>query len=160
MKKLLAMILCVFMLSGCVKEAEQTTGLFPDTSTAETTTASTEAEEIISELGLSDLKQMRDRNIKGMVFDGEEIYSDAALFMADDGRADAVGIFYVSDLETAREDIENFLSDLKADYTTYSSSERFKIDNAALADNGTDKICLIICDDVEAADKAAAEYVS
>jgi hypothetical protein len=161
MKKLLAVLLSVLLCTaGCAKEAEQTTGLFPETETAETTQAVTEAESIAAELGIEDLKQLKDRNIKGLIFGGEKLYSDAGVLLADDGRADMVGVFYVNDLAKAKEDIQNYLDDMASQYTVYSSSERFKIANAALADNGTDKICVIICDDVEAAADAAEEQVS
>lgn len=161
MKKLLGAVLMTFLfVSGCVKEPEQTTGLFPDTATAETTAASTEAKEIAEALDIKDLKQLRERNIKGLFFNGNEIYTDAAVLVSENDSADMVGVFYTDDVESARTYVESYLSQMKSQYNIYSSSERFKIDNAAVADNGRDKIVVIICDDVEAAEKKAEEAVS
>ncbi len=160
MRRLLGAILAaVLLLEGCGKEPVQTTGLFPDTATAETTQASTEAEQIASDLSITDLKRLRGRNIKGLFFNGSQIYTDAAVLVSENDKADLVGVFYVTDLQQAEEGIRSYLAQMKSQYNVYSSSERFKIDNAAMADNSKDKIVVIICDDVEAAEKKAEEAV-
>lgn len=120
-----------------------------------------EAIEIAQELEIYDsMTQLRDRNVRGMIFQGESIYTDATVLLGEDGISDTVGVFYVSDLETSLNYISEYLADLKTQTNVYDYTEVFKINNAVVRDNGVDKIVLIICSDIEQAKEIAEEVIA
>ena len=94
-----------------------------------------------------------------MFFDGEALSTDDAVLLRDDGIASLIGIFYVTDLEAAKAEIQKYVNTLKNQTNIYNASEIFKIDNAVLMDNGKDKIVLIIDKDVESSKKLAEKAV-
>lgn len=160
MKKILCFLLTC-MLSGCSSiPFFSSSSSSPDSTEDTYSQALHDAEGILSQLGIEDnVKQLKDRNVRGMIFDGEEIATDAAVFLRDDDIAEFVGVFYVNDLEKAKQDIQNYVSSLKSMTNIYDSTEIFKIDNAVLRDNGKDKIVLIIDKDVETSKKLAEKAV-
>ena len=158
MKRVCSLLLC-FFLSGCQyipylsnSEAQSTKAAYSQ--------ALQEAQSIATQLGvLDDLSQLKDRNVKGMFFDGESLTTDQAVLLRDDDIASLVGVFYVTDLEAAKTSIQNYVDNLKTMTNVYDATEIFKIDNAVLMDNGTDKIVLIIDKDVETSKKLAEKAV-
>lgn len=157
MQKILTVVLC-FLLSGC----QSIPYFFNPTpsSTAEYSVALQEAQTIASQLGvLDDLSQLKERNVRGMFFDGEALSTDDAVLLRDDGIASLIGVFYVTDLEAAKAEIQKYVNTLKNQTNIYNASEIFKIDNAVLMDNGKDKIVLIIDKDVESSKKLAEKAV-
>ncbi|MEE8807342.1 MAG: DUF4358 domain-containing protein [Lactimicrobium sp.] len=119
-----------------------------------------EANEIAEKLSLSDsLQQLKNRTVKGMIFSGDDLYSDAAVLMSSTGTADTVGVFYVTDFDTAKTDIQNYLKNLETQTNVYDATEIFKISNAVMEDNGSNKIVVIIASDIEAARKLAKQAV-
>ena len=157
MQKILTFVLC-FLLSGC--QAIPYFSTATPSSTAEYSVALQEAQTIASQLGvLDDLSQLKERNVRGMFFDGEALSTDVAVLLRDDGIASLVGVFYVTDLEAAKAEIQKYVNTLKNQTNIYNASEIFKIDNAVLMDNGKDKIVLIIDKDVESSKKLAEKAV-
>lgn len=157
MIKKIVLVCCLILMSGC-SYVESITGA---SSTEETVTQSLqEAQEIAEELDMLDnLEQLRDRNVLGMIFQGYEVYSEAAVLLNADGISDTVGVFYVTDLEAALGYIEEYVENLKSQTTVYDASELFKIDKAVIKDNGSDKIVLIIANDIVSAEELAEEAV-
>ena len=94
-----------------------------------------------------------------MIFSGDDLYSDAAVLMSNTGTADTVGVFYVTDFNNAKTDIQNYLKNLETQTNVYDATEIFKISNAVMEDNGTDKIVVIIASDIETARKLAKQAV-
>lgn len=120
--------------------------------------ASKTAAKIMDRLGLSGtMSALKERNMRSLVFQGNEIYSDGVIYLSQEGKSDSVGVFFVTDLEEGKRCVEEYVTSLKAQTNVYDSSEIFKISNAVIADNGSDEIILIICADIEKAKSLAAE---
>lgn len=113
------------------------------------------AGQLIQELGMENMELLKERNMKALVFGGEDVYTDGVLYHSSSSKSDTVGVFYVNDMETARKDVEDYVLSLEAMTNVYDMSEIFKISNAVIRDNGTDKIVLIIADDIENAKRLA-----
>lgn len=134
----------------------------PSTVTADPSSqADKAAQKLISGLGLSGkMNLLKERNMRSLVFQGNEIYSDGVIYLSSSGScSDTVGVFYVTDLASARQCVEDYVASLKTQTNVFDSSEIFKISNAVIADNGSDEIVLIICSDIEKAKSLAAETV-
>lgn len=117
------------------------------------------AAKIMDRLDLSGtMSSLKERNMRSLVFQGNEIYSDGVIYLSDEGKSDSVGVFFVTDLQEGKRCVEEYVTSLKAQTNVYDSSEIFKISNAVIADNGIDEIILIICADIEKAKSLAAEY--
>ena len=154
-RKCVSCALMVLSLCGCSAVKSSAT---PSATTA--SQALIEADEIAEKLSLTDsLQQLKNRTVKGMIFSGDDLYSDAAVLMSNTGTADTVGVFYVTDFNNAKTDIQNYLKNLETQTNVYDATEIFKISNAVMEDNGTDKIVVIIASDIETARKLAKQAV-
>jgi len=148
LKKFVSSLLVVTLLSGCASKSSSTT---PSAS------ADSKASSLISKLSLTTLTATKDRIIKGMVFNGEDVTSDAALYTSSEsGNSDSVGVFYTSDVTTCKKDITDYLNTQKANAQTYNADQVFKISNAVVDDNGS-VVILVVCDDIETAKKAVKD---
>ncbi len=158
MKKILWMVLsCVLCFTtGC-----QSTTQADASATAAISVAENEAAAAVNTLELTDHMQMiKNRIIQGSFFSGDQIYSDACVYMSTEDKADTVGVFFVTDMELAMTDLQDYLSVLSTQVNQYDATELFKISNAVLANNENDKIVLIIASDIEAAKKIANKLLS
>ena len=126
LKKFVSSILCVLLLVGCGA-----------TSAGSAASAEKEAEQIVSELGLSDkITQMDERVVKGLFFFEEGLVEDAKLYMdSTNQNPDLVGVFKTSDPDAV-----------------------FKIDNAIVKE-GADQVVVIVADDIEKANKVVESLV-
>lgn len=115
------------------------------------------AKHLTEELNMENMEMLKERNMKALVFGGEDIYTDGVIYHSTANKSDTVGVFYVNDLETALQDVKDYVTSLEAMTNVYDMSEIFKISNAVIRDNGTDKIVLIIADDIEQAKQLADE---
>ena len=115
---------------------------------------------LIEELSMENMEMLKERNMRALVFGGEEVYSDGVIYHSSAGKSDTVGVFYVTEFETALNDVREYVNSLEAMTNVYDMSEIFKISNAVIRDNGTDKIVLIIADDIEEAKQLADEETS
>ena len=115
------------------------------------------AKHILEELEMENMEMLKERNMRALVFGGKEIYSDGVIYHSTADKSDTVGVFYVTDLETALQDVKDYVTSLEGMTNVYDMSEIFKISNAVIRDNGTDKIVLIIADDIEQAKQLADE---
>ncbi|MCH3962579.1 MAG: DUF4358 domain-containing protein [Solobacterium sp.] len=149
LKKFVSSLLAVVMLCGCAAKTD--TG-------SDAATADSMASSLISKLKLSSsLSATKDRIIKGMVFNGEDIVSDSALYTSSEtGNSDSVGVFYAKDLDTCKQDVNAYLDTQKANAQTYNADQVFKISNAVVEDNGS-IVVMVVCDDIESAKKAVKE---
>ncbi len=158
MKKLICFFALISMLFTSACQSETTASA---SATASTSLAAQQAGRIVSELELTDeVSTIKNRVIKGSFFSGDDIYTDACVYMNSDYSADTVGVFYVTDMETALADLEDYLSVLETQTNLYDSTELFKISNAVLENNGEDLIVLIIASDIEEAKRLAKNLVS
>ncbi|MBO7703439.1 MAG: DUF4358 domain-containing protein [Solobacterium sp.] len=147
LKKFVSSLLCVLMLVGC------------GSSTSAGAAASADAEKAVSELGLTDkVEKVEDRIIKGLFFFDEGTIDDASVYISNDKTADIVGVFKTSDPAAAKEKIEAYLVTLKGQMESYAPDEVFKVDNAVIEES-SDKVVLIIADDIENARKVAQSLV-
>lgn len=162
-KKVCSVILAGMLLAGCADWHLLAVSLQSnDTNIIEKdqTPAEEKAEKIMENLGLADkMAALKERNMRSLVFQGDEIYSDGVIYLSTEQKSDSVGVFYVTDFDKALSHVEEYLSSLKTQTNVYDFSEMFKISNAVVADNGTDLIVMIICSDIEEAKKLAEEAV-
>lgn len=151
LKKFVSSVLALVLLCGCSQA-----------NTSATATTSSSADEIastlISKLGLdANLTATKDRVIKGMIFDGEEVTSDAALYTSsDNGNADSVGVFFADDVDACKKALDSYLNTQKQNAQTYNADQVFKISNAIVESNGNE-IILVVCDNIEDAKKVVQE---
>lgn len=115
------------------------------------------ASQLMDDLCMENMEVLKERNMKALVFGGEDVCDDGVVYHSSSGKSDTVGVFYVNDLESANEDIKAYVQSLEAMTNVYDMSEIFKISNAVIRDNGMDKIALIIADDIEQAKQLADE---
>lgn len=162
-KKVCSVILAGMLLAGCADWHLLAVSLQSnDTNIIEKdqTPAEEKAEKIMENLGLADkMAALKERNMRSLVFQGDEIYSDGVIYLSTEQKSDSVGVFYVTDFDKALSYVKEYLSSLKTQTNVYDFSEMFKISNAVVADNGTDLIVMIICSDIEEAKKLAEEAV-
>ncbi len=149
LKKFVSSILCVLMLAGCGA-----------TSAGSAVSAEKEAEQIVSELGLSDkITEMDERVVKGLFFFEEGLVEDAKLYMdSTNQNADLVGVFKTSDPAAVKQKVEDYLVTLKETTQMYNPDEVFKIDNAIVKE-GKDQVIVIVADDIEKAGKVVESLV-
>ena len=151
LKKFVSSVLALVLLCGCSQA-----------NTSATATTSSSADEIastlISKLGLdANLTATKDRVIKGMIFDGEEVTSDAALYTSsDNGNADSVGVFFADDVDACKKALDSYLNTQKQNAQTYNADQVFKISNAIVESNGNE-IILVVWDNIEDAKKVVQE---
>lgn len=155
LKKFVSSILAVFLFCGCSPVQPHSAHETPSGSAKDI------ALRVMNKLEMTDsMQEVKNRVVKGMLFYGEEVVSDASVyFSAEDGNSDAVGVFIAEDMDKAREYIASYLEEQKQNTQTYHPEEVFKISNAVLKDNGNMMI-LIVCSDIEDAKKAAEEYLN
>ena len=148
LKKFVSSLLAVVLLCGCAAK----------TSTVSTSvSADSAAASLITKLSLSSLTSTKDRIIKGMIFNGDDVTTDAALYTSSEtGNSDSVGVFYTSDVETCKKDVNAYLDTQKANAQTYNADQVFKISNAVIQDNGS-VVIMVVCDDIESAKKIVKE---
>lgn len=152
LKKFVSSVLALVLLCGCQQAA------------ASSTTTSTSADEVASSLITklkldSNLTATKERVIKGMIFDGEDVTSDAALYTSsDNGNADSVGVFFTDDVDTCKKAIDTYLNTQKQNAQTYNADQVFKISNAIIENNGNE-IVLVVCDNIEDAKKIVQEVL-
>ena len=149
LKKFVSSLLAVVLLTGCAANTSS--------STSSNTSADAIASSVITKLNLKSLTATKDRIIKGMVFDGEDVASDAALYTSsENGNSDSVGVFFTKDADTCKKDINAYLDTQKANAQTYNADQVFKISNAVVDDNGS-VVIVVVCDDIESAKKAVKD---
>lgn len=148
LKKFVSSLLAVVLLCGCaVKTSTVSTSVSADSA----------ASSLITKLSLSSLTSTKDRIIKGMIFNGDDVTTDAALYTSSEtGNSDSVGVFYTSDVETCKKDVNAYLDTQKANAQTYNADQVFKISNAVIQDNGS-VVIMVVCDDIESAKKIVKE---
>ena len=149
LKKFVSSILCVLMLVGCGA-----------TSAGSAVSAEKEAEQIVSELGLSDkITLMDERVVKGLFFFDEGLVNDAKLYMDSSNKsADLVGVFKTSDPDAVESKINDYLTSLKETTQMYNPDEVFKIDNPVIR-KGADQVIVVITDDIEQAGKIVESLI-
>lgn len=149
LKKFVSSVLAIVLLTGC---AAKTSG-----ASSSSLSADERASALITKLNLSSLTSTKDRVIKGMIFNGEDVTSDAALYTSSQtGNSDSVGVFYTTDVDKCKEALTSYLDSQKANAQTYNADQVFKISNAVVQDNGSEVI-FVVCDDIEAAKKAVKD---
>lgn len=150
LKKFVSSLLAVILLCGCSKGAA--------TVTTTSATADSVASSLITKLNLgSSLGSTKDRVIKGMVFNGDDITTDAALYLSNEtGNSDTVGVFFTKDVTACKKDLTAYLDSQKANAQTYNADQVFKISNAVVEDNGS-VVIMVVCDDIEAAKTAVKD---
>ena len=163
-EKICVAILSVVLLTGCADWHLLFVSLQSDDKVAdmqkEETPAEEKAEQLILDLGLEGMMEpLKERNMRSLVFQGDEIYSDGVIYLSTEQKSDSVGVFYVTDFDKSMSHVKEYLSSLKTQTNLYDFTEMFKISNAVIADNGTDLIVLVICSDIEKAKKLAEEAV-
>ena len=122
LKKFVSSILCVLMLVGCGA-----------TSAGSAVSAEKEAEQIVSELGLSDkIKKVEDRIIKGLFFFDEGNGGRRAGLYRPNQSTDLVGVFKTSDPAAGKSKVNDYLTSLKETAQMYNPEEAFKIDHAII----------------------------
>ena len=149
LKKFVSSILCVLLLAGCGA-----------TSAGSAVSAEKEAEQIVSELGLSDkITQMDERVVKGLFFFEEGLVEDAKLYMdSTNQNPDLVGVFKTSDPDAGKKKVDDYLVTLKETTQMYNPDAVFKIDNAIVKE-GADQVVVIVADDIEKANKVVESLV-
>ena len=143
LKKFVSSILCVLLLAGCGA-----------TSAGSAVSAEKEAEQIVSELGLSDkITQMDERVVKGLFFFEEGMVEDAKLYMDSTNQStDLVGVFKTSDPAAVKSKVNDYLTSLKETAQMYNPEEAFKIDHAIIKE-ASDQVVVVIAEDMEQAQK-------
>lgn len=140
-QKFVSSLLCLLMFVGCSSSSQASTSK----------TADALAQELLSDLSIDgkNMAAAKARVIKGMVFEGDEIYSDAALYLSTEiGNSDSVGVFYTENVDECRSYIGSYLDSQKAIAQTYNADQVFKISNAVIEDNGK-IVVFVVCDDIE-----------
>ena len=123
------------------------------------------ADELVSELGMTELKEVKERVLYGMFFetrkDAEDNFvTDGKVYRGEDKNADTVGVFETTDADKCIEYLEKYLETQKANSQMYSPEEVFKIDNAVL-ETGYDGtvVVLVISSEIEKAQTAVNEML-
>lgn len=148
LKKFVSSILALVLLSACGSSTAGTT--------ASTSTAADQARKIVDSLELTDrMDEVQPRVITGLFFFEEGTVSDADVYISNDKKADAVGVFVTSDVDKTKDAVASYLQTQKAQMESYYPDEVFKIDNAIVDDNGSE-VVMIVCDDLEKAAKEAS----
>ena len=157
LKKFVSSFLCILLLTGCSKKVSEQN---LNTGSSAESNASRQAAQLVDELGMKDsMKETKARVIKGMIFDGYDIASDASLFLStESGNSDSVGVFYTDDIDTCTKDVQAYLENQKADAQTYNADQVFKISNAVI-DSNDKTVVFVVCDDIEKARKLSAQIL-
>ena len=146
---LIAAMLVLALLAGCGA-----------TSAGSAVSAEKEAEQIVSELGLSDkITEMDERVVKGLFFFEEGLVEDAKLYMdSTNQNPDLVGVFKTNDPDAVKKKVDDYLVTLKETTQMYNPDAVFKIDNAIVKE-GADQVVVIVADDIEKANKVVESIV-
>lgn len=144
-KKFVSSFLALLMLCGCGNGSVK----------KNTADCATQAEQIVKALAMEEkMDAVQGRVIQGLFFFEDDVIQDQALYIANDKSADVVGVFIVSNMDSAKASIQTYLTTLKAQMQNYYPDEVFKIDNAVVMNNDTEVI-LIIANDLEKAKEEA-----
>jgi len=114
------------------------------------------AAQIMNELSLtSSMEQVKDRIVKGLIFEGQDVNAEGTLyFSTDKDSADAVGVFVSDDIESIVEYLESYVEDARETNRSSNPTQVFKLANAVIAYDD-DTAVLIVCDEIEKARKCA-----
>jgi len=148
LKKFVSSVLAVVLLAGCGKSSEA--------APSSTMTASGMCAEIVENLGMENMQEIKQRNVIGLFLAGErEISSDCSAYMSTtSGSSDTVGVFVTEDTDQVIEYVNEYLEEQKAQTQTYFPEEVFKISNAVVESNDT-TVILVVADDIEKAKQEA-----
>lgn len=146
-KKFVSSVLAVLCLVGCSSGSSQTSNATPsDTATS-----------LISSLSLDTVQEVETRVIPGLFFFDDGVYEEG-VFYAADKLADCLGVFKVTDTDSAIQTIQTYLSTRKSQLQMYAPSEVFKVDNAVIESN-SDTVIFVVCDDLESAKEKVQEIL-
>lgn len=140
LKKFVSSILVVLCLVGCSSGGSNS---------ASNVTVSDTATSLISSLSLDTVQEVETRVIPGLFFFEDGVYEEGAFYAADK-LADCLGVFKVTDTDSAKETIQTYLETRKSQLQMYAPSEVFKVDNAVI-ESSSDTIVFVVCDDLESA---------
>ena len=158
LKKFVSSILAVMILAGCAGSSAEGTAVSHEA-------PSVMAQKLVSELGMNDLKEVKERVMYGMFFetkkDAEDNFvTDGMVYRGEDKNADTITVFETTDTDKCLEYVEKYLETQKANSQMYSPDEVFKIDNAVLKTSADGVIVvLVISNEIEKAETAVDELL-
>ena len=156
LKKFVSSLMVLLLLAGCAAD---------ENVIAEHAPVSDMADQLVEELGMTDLKEVKERVLYGMFFettkDAEDNFvTDGKVYRGEDKSADTVGVFETTDTEKCLAYLQKYLETQKANSQMYSPEEVFKIDNAVL-ETGYDGtvVILVVANEIEKAQTAVNEML-
>ena len=156
LKKFVSSLMVLLLLAGCAAD---------ENVIAEHAPVSDMADQLVEELGMTDLKEVKERVLYGMFFettkDSEDNFvTDGKVYRGEDKSADTVGVFETTDTEKCLAYLQKYLETQKANSQMYSPEEVFKIDNAVL-ETGYDGtvVILVVANEIEKAQTAVNEML-
>lgn len=162
LKRYVSSALVLTLMCGCTK---QVTGEIIPVGSEREDSNSDEYEmavKLMEETGMKEsLTQITTRKMTGMLFDGDGSFiQGGVLFLSNkEGNTDTVGVFTTDDISACREDLSDYLTDKKSEVEIYNPDETFKISNAIIADNGKDRVVMVVSSDIEKARKSVNDLL-
>jgi hypothetical protein len=158
LKKFVSSLLAVLLIAGCSAgtDGEMVLNHKP---------VAEMADGLVQTLGMSELKEVKERVMYGMFFetrkDAEDNFvTDGRVYRGEDKNADTVGVFETTDKDQCIEYLNRYLETQKANSQMYSQEEVFKIDNAILETSKDGSVVvLVISSEIEKAQTAVNELL-
>ncbi len=145
LKKFVSSLVIVTLLAGCSSSTASTANAAIDVESTAT--------KIVSDLKLTDkMDSIESKIVQGLFFFDDGVVTSDSVYIANDKTADTVGVFETSNVDSCKESISTYLKSQKEQMQNYYPDEVFKIDNAIVEDNGS-VVILVICNDIETAQK-------
>ena len=106
------------------------------------------------------LERVKDRTVKGLFFQNEQPYSEAVNYRSrKEGSANLIAIIRSKEKKKVKQDLKDYLVELKRQMVHSYPSEVFKISNAILAESD-EYVVLVIYDNIELANQKVNNYLS
>lgn len=149
LKKLVCGILATILLTGCSYLNTSASS----TASVETTSKSEKlASELITELEMENMSQLKQRTVLGMFLAGDKSLSDdcAAYLSSESGNTDTILVVYTSNMDQVKEYVQDYLDEEKSSIQYTYPNEVFKVSNAIL-ENNEECLILVIASDINTA---------
>ena len=162
LKKFVSSMLAVLLITGCSAPASSDTQESAPVSHAPVEQM---ADGLVKDLGMSELKEVKERVLYGMFFetkkDAEDNFvTNGKVYRGEDKNADTIGVFETTDTEKCLEYLNKYLDTQKANSQMYSPEEVFKIDNAILETSKDGSVVvLVVSSEIEKAQTAVNELL-
>lgn len=162
LKKFVSSMLAVLLITGCSAPASSDS---PESAPVSHAPVEQMADGLVKDLGMSELKEVKERVLYGMFFetkkDAEDNFvTNGKVYRGEDKNADTIGVFETTDTEKCLEYLNKYLDTQKANSQMYSPEEVFKIDNAILETSKDGSVVvLVVSSEIEKAQTAVNELL-